>query len=67
MTNLRALRQRHKLTLSEAARRIEYDAGNLSRIERGAQQPSLEIARRLAGLYEVTVDEIVGGPIRESA
>ena len=44
--------------LKEAAERVGTDAGNLSRIERGQQDPSLSLARKLAALYGVSLDEL---------
>lgn len=55
-------RKKAGLTLVQAARIVGIDAGHLSRIERGATM-SLEVARKLAGLYEVTVDDVTGGAI----
>ncbi|MFD1051120.1 helix-turn-helix domain-containing protein, partial [Kibdelosporangium lantanae] len=43
---LRALRVERGISLSELARRIYYSKGHVSRIETGAQQPSVEFVRK---------------------
>ena len=60
---LRELRKEHGMTLEAVATIVETDVGHLSRVEREETQPGLALARRLAGLYGVSVDEIVGGSI----
>lgn len=47
-TPLRKIRLEKKLTISEVANAINCDVGNLSRLERGTQAASLELAERLA-------------------
>ena len=37
---------------------INYDVGNLSRLERGAQTASLEIAEKLVKFYEKKITEM---------
>lgn len=64
MNGLRSLRTHRNLTLESVAEAVGTDTGNLSRVERGQQGMTLELARRLAGFYNVSVDKIVGGPIR---
>ncbi|HLD10204.1 MAG TPA: helix-turn-helix domain-containing protein, partial [Methylophilaceae bacterium] len=52
-----ALRKRRKslnLTLTELAKRVDADAGNLSRIERGAQGVSEAMLRRLCAALDCT-------------
>lgn len=60
---LRELRKKQGMTLEAVAQIVETDVGHLSRVEREETAPGLALARRLAGLYEVSVDEIVGGSI----
>ncbi|WP_317468020.1 helix-turn-helix transcriptional regulator, partial [Cronobacter sakazakii] len=42
------MRVEKKLTIAEVAIATQLDVGNLSRIERGMQVPSLETAEKLA-------------------
>lgn len=58
MNILRTKRAELGLRLKEAAARVRCDPGNLSRIEQGKQTPSLALARRLAKLYGLTLDEV---------
>lgn len=40
-----------KMTLKEAARRLDISTGHLSEIENGKKSPSLELAVRIATLF----------------
>lgn len=57
-TPLRKVRLEQKLTISEVASAINFDAGNLSRLERGIQAASLEIAEKLANFYRGKITEL---------
>jgi len=52
---IRALRQKRGETLERVALEAGTDAGNLSRIERGVQQPSMELLRAIAATLQTTV------------
>jgi len=54
--NLREARQQRKQTLEEVAAATDLDVGNLSRIERGVQLPSREVARKLFEHFGGKVD-----------
>jgi len=47
VTRLRSERQAKGWNLKECAERLGTDPGNLSRIERGAQKPDYDMARRI--------------------
>ena len=57
--NIKRKRQKLGLTLLEAGAKLSTDPGNLSRIERGKQLPSLPLARRIASVYGMTIDEVL--------
>lgn len=57
-TPLRKIRLEEQLTISEVANAINCDVGNLSRLERGAQAASLELAERLARFYGDKITEM---------
>ncbi|WP_036949628.1 helix-turn-helix transcriptional regulator [Providencia alcalifaciens] len=57
-TPLRKIRLEKKLTISEVANAINCDVGNLSRLERGTQAASLELAERLARFYGDKITEM---------
>lgn len=46
-TPLRLAREKHDLTLQDLAKNVDSDVGNLSRIERGHQRPSSELAEKI--------------------
>lgn len=62
MTNLRELRKSAGLLLKDAAALLDTDPGNLSRIERGSQMPSIDLAWRMADLYAVPLDRVLPKP-----
>lgn len=55
---IRALRQKRGETLESMALDIGTDASNLSRIERGIQQPSTELLRAIATALHTTIAEL---------
>lgn len=57
-TPLRKARLKAKMTIQEVASSIKCDPGNLSRMERGIQRPSPEVAERLAKLFNTELTEI---------
>lgn len=52
------MRVEKKLTISEVAFATQLDVGNLSRIERGIQVPSLETAEKLSRFYKGKITEM---------
>lgn len=56
--NLRDARKQRNQTLKDAGAFFGIDASNLSRIERGLQPPSIDLARRMAAHYGMTLDEV---------
>lgn len=55
---LRNLRNSHNLTLSHVAKAVDIDPANLSRIERGQQIASLDVAERLVAFFRGQIDEL---------
>ncbi|ENO7353614.1 helix-turn-helix transcriptional regulator [Morganella morganii] len=58
ITPLRKIRLEKQLTIAEVAAAVNYDVGNLSRLERGTQAASLEIAEKLVKFYEQKITEM---------
>lgn len=55
-----ALRKQRGMSLQHLADALGYTGtAYLSRVETGQRQPSLELAMKLADLFEVTVDQLV--------
>ena len=67
MNTLKHIRVSRGLMLKDVARQVGTDAGNLSRIEQGKQNPSLALARKLAALYGISLDDIFGPAPQEAA
>jgi len=57
-TPLRKMRVEKKLTIAEVAIATQLDVGNLSRIERGMQVPSLETAEKLSQFFKGKITEM---------
>lgn len=57
-TPLRKMRVQKKLTIAEVAIATQLDVGNLSRIERGMQVPSLETAEKLSRYFKGKITEM---------
>ncbi|MFS1563798.1 MAG: helix-turn-helix domain-containing protein [Candidatus Arsenophonus phytopathogenicus] len=57
-TPLRKIRIENELTIVQVVTAINCDAGNLSRLERGTQSASLELAEKLSRFYEGKISEI---------
>ncbi|HAT2328196.1 MULTISPECIES: helix-turn-helix transcriptional regulator [Citrobacter] len=55
---LRILRKSQGMTLSYVAKGVDIDPGNLSRIERGQQIASLDIAERLVSFFSGKINEL---------
>ena len=53
---IKALRKKHGDTLKELSRKINYDYSNLSKIERGIYQPSLELLKKISEVYSVAMN-----------
>jgi len=59
---LRLLREEAGLSQAEIARRIGVDDSAISQWENGRRQPNLALAKRLAGVFGVTLDFLVEDP-----
>ena len=58
ITPLRKARLNARMTIQEVAAAINCDPGNLSRMERGKQRPSAEVAEKLAHIFSAELTEI---------
>lgn len=56
--SLRVIRELTGIRAAAFARRVEIDAGYLTKLEQGARQPSVEVLRRLADGLGVSVEAI---------
>lgn len=57
-TPLRLARLSKPMTITQLANELDVDVGNLSRIERGMQVPSMELAERIAAYFDNTITAI---------
>lgn len=58
--NMRYLRKENGLSLKQVEEKTGIDDGNLSRYERNLNVPSIELCIKLANLYMVSLDELIG-------
>lgn len=56
---LRSLRRSREMTQAELARRVGVSTPYVCEIEKGLKTPSLETARALAGVFGVSIEEIL--------
>jgi transcriptional regulator with XRE-family HTH domain len=61
-SRLRALRQRHEITLADLSAQTGVSVSTLSRLESGDRKPTLELLFPLARAYGVSLDELVDAP-----
>lgn len=59
---LRGLRRTRAMTLARLSDATGITLSTLSRVEAGGRAPSLDILLRLAHVYRVTLDDLVGAP-----
>ncbi|HGH3665131.1 TPA: helix-turn-helix transcriptional regulator [Acinetobacter baumannii] len=57
-TPLRQIRLKNNYSLAEVAAAVGSDAGNLSRIEKGNQKPSLQLATDLSKFFNEEISEL---------
>jgi DNA-binding XRE family transcriptional regulator len=67
MNPIKHARVSRDLLLKDAATVLGTNAGNLSRIEQGRQLPSVQLAKRIAQYYELTLEEIFSRAPSEAA
>lgn len=58
ITPLRKARMNANLTIVEVATAVKCDPGNLSRMERGIQRPTAEMAEKLTKLFGPALSEL---------
>ncbi len=63
---LRSYRKQKKMTQQEVAARIGLQRSTYSRYEEGTNRPSWKVLIKLADLYGITMDELVGRRTRSS-
>ncbi|KZZ83641.1 MULTISPECIES: helix-turn-helix transcriptional regulator [Bacillaceae] len=59
MKKIKELRKSHGHTLKDLAEKVNYDPSNLSKIERGINQPSLTLLTRIAEVYSKDLNYFV--------
>ncbi len=65
--NIRALRTAHGMTQEQLAAALEVSCQSVSRWELDACYPDIELLPTIAGLFDVTLDELAGLPALRSA
>ncbi|TKH18973.1 helix-turn-helix transcriptional regulator [Bacillus wiedmannii] len=60
LNRIKEVRKLHGDTLKSLAQKINYDYSNLSKIERGVYDPSISILKKIANIYGVSVQYLIG-------
>ncbi|MDM8528752.1 helix-turn-helix transcriptional regulator [Anaerolineales bacterium HSG24] len=55
---LRLLRKQHGITLRRLAEQLSTSHGYIADLESGRRKPSLELARKVADVFDVSVDQL---------
>lgn len=58
--NLQILRKKNKMTQAELAEKLNYSDKAISKWEKGESLPPIEVFYKIAKLYDVSLDDIVG-------
>lgn len=58
--NIRELRKSRNMTQEELAERLNVSTGAVSKWERGASEPELQILMEIAGIFRVSTDALIG-------
>ena len=56
---IKLYRENKKMTQSDIAKILEVSAGTISKYESGSLEPSIESLKRLANLFEISIDELL--------
>ena len=65
MKGLRAVREQLGISLIELEKMTGIDASSLSRYERGKVVPSAEMAQKIANSLNISVDNLLNGPVKQ--
>lgn len=65
MEQLKVLRKKAAMTQAEIAMRIGVDRSTYAKYENGQSEPNFEMTQKLASLFGVTVDFLIGSPSPE--
>jgi DNA-binding XRE family transcriptional regulator len=59
-TNIKQLRNRHRISQTDLGKFIGVTDGTISKLENGRNYPSMELAIKLADFFDVSLDELIG-------
>lgn len=60
MTNIELLRITHKLSQAQLAQQVSVSQGAVSQWEQGITYPNVNIQKRLAEIFDVSIDYLLG-------
>jgi len=67
MEQLKVLRKRERMTQAEIALKLGVDRSTYAKYENGQSEPNFETIQKLASLYNVSVDFLIGGPAAQAS
>ena len=59
LSKLRELREKHNMSLSDLARKVDTSKSYISHVERGEMNCSIQMERAIAGVFKVKLDELL--------
>ncbi len=64
--SLKTIRKKYKMTQEDVAVFLGVSRSGYTYYETGKSEPSIEALKKLAAIYDITVDEIVGMPKKKA-
>ena len=64
---LKKIRKQYKMTQGDVAKLLGVSRSGYTYYENGRSTPSIETLKKLAVIYDTTIDDIVGMPTRKTA
>ena len=65
--SLKSIRKQYKMTQEDVAKFLGISRSGYTYYETGKSLPSIDVLRKLAAIYDTTIDAVVGNPVKTSA
>ena len=64
--SLKSIRKQYKMTQEDVAKFLGISRSGYTYYETGKSLPSIDVLRKLAAIYDTTIDAVVGNPVKTS-
>ena len=62
--SLKSIRKQYKMTQEDVAKFLGISRSGYTYYETGKSLPSIDVLRKLAAIYDTTIDAVVGNPVK---